>query len=53
MLAKATELAPVPLPAAAGSAGGRFAREPGEYQMRGGAQLTLIRGGAAEPETTP
>ncbi len=52
MLERATENTPPALPAAAGSPTGRFAREPGEYQLRGGTGLTLIRGGAAEPETT-
>ena len=57
MLEKALDTQdPVP-PAAAGSAGGRFARDPGEYATRGTAQLTLIHGGAytahPETETTP
>lgn len=46
MLEKATEREQPVLPAAAGSPGGRFARDPGEYAMRGGVQLTLIPGGA-------
>ena len=52
MLAKATENDPTVLPAAAGAPGGRFARDPGEYAMRGGTQLTLIRGGAASTGQT-
>jgi hypothetical protein len=58
MLEKATEREQPQLPAAAGTPTGRFARDPGEYAMRGGTQLTLIRGGASgaaadtEPETT-
>jgi transposase len=52
MLAKATEREQPALPAAAGSAGGRFARDPGEYSRRGGVQLTLIPGGAATTATT-
>jgi hypothetical protein len=50
MLARATENDTTTLPAAAG-APGRFARDPGEFAMRGGTQLTLIRGGAAATET--
>ncbi len=57
MLERATEADPPVLPAAAGAPTGRFAREPGEFTMRGGTQLTLIRGGDAasnhEQETTP
>jgi len=58
MLAKATEKDQPSLPAAAGAPTGRFARDPGEYAMAGGAtQLTLITGGLTaptlEPETTP
>ncbi len=45
MLANATEHTRPVLPAAAGSPGGRFARDP-EYR-RGSIQLTLIPGGAA------
>ncbi|MDP3971427.1 MAG: IS21 family transposase [Candidatus Nanopelagicales bacterium] len=56
MLDKATERDVTVLPAAAGSATSRFARDPGEYAMTGGTQLTLIRGGASpahtESETT-
>ena len=52
MLDKATERAQPALPAATGSAGGRFARDPGEYAMRGGVQLTLIPGGAAPSADT-
>jgi hypothetical protein len=58
MLARATETNRPVLPAAAGSPTGRFARDPGEFAMAGGAtQLTLIPGGLAAPtpekETTP
>ncbi len=60
MLERATEADPPALPAAAGSATGRFARDVGEFAMRGGTQLTLIRGGRSsadphdsEPESTP
>jgi transposase len=58
MLARATEKNQPVLPAAAGSPTGRFARDPGEFAMAGGAtQLTLIPGGLAAPtpekETTP
>ena len=49
MLAKATEHQQPVLPAAAGSPGGRFARDPNEYAGRGSVQLTLIPGGATEP----
>ncbi|MFT3874231.1 MAG: IS21 family transposase [Nocardioides sp.] len=49
MLAKATEQQEPVLPAAAGSPGGRFARDPSEYAGRGSVQLTLIPGGATEP----
>lgn len=52
MLDKATERTAPVLPAAAGSTTGRFARDPGEYAMRGGVQLTLIPGGATAPATT-
>lgn len=52
MLAKATEREQPALPAAAGSPGGRFARDPGEYSGHRGVQLTLIPGGAAPPATT-
>ncbi|WP_186526328.1 Mu transposase domain-containing protein [Leekyejoonella antrihumi] len=57
MLEKATERAKPELPTAAGSQTGRFARDPGEFAMAGGAtQLTLIPGGltattTAETET--
>jgi transposase len=50
MLERATENDTNALPAAA-EAPGRFAREPAEFAMRGGTQLTLIRGGAAGTET--
>lgn len=58
MLEKATEKDRPALPAAAGSPTGRFARDPGEFAMAGGAtQLTLIPGGLAattpKTETTP
>jgi hypothetical protein len=65
MLAKATEREQPVLPAAAGSSGGRFARDPSEYsrpgrtgpRTGGSVQLTLIPGGDpatddTEPETT-
>jgi hypothetical protein len=45
MLEKACEREAPILPAAAGTPTGRFARDPGEYAMRGGTQLTLIPGG--------
>lgn len=45
MLELATEHNPPVLPAVAGAATGRFARDVGEFAMRGGTQLTLIRGG--------
>jgi transposase len=48
MLAKATEQQQPALPAAAGSPGGRFARDPGEYTTRRGVQLTLIPGGSTD-----
>jgi len=55
MLEKATEREQPVLPAAAGSPGGRFARDPSEYSARatnpGGVQLTLIPGGAGAPVT--
>jgi transposase len=46
MLERATEQQPV-LPAAAGSPGGRFARDPSEYKPSNGhsVQLTLLSGG--------
>jgi len=57
MLEKALETQAPALPAAAGSATGRFARDPAEYATHGPAQLTLIHGGAhtahPEAETTP
>ncbi|MFI7068643.1 IS21 family transposase [Kribbella sp. NPDC050124] len=53
MLDKATERDKPVLPAAAGSPTGRFARDPGEYTMRGGVQLTLIPGGASGAAGTP
>lgn len=49
MLEKATERQQPVLPAAAGSPGVRFARDPNEYAGRGSVQLTLIPGGATEP----
>ena len=56
MLEKARERQAPTLPAAAGSPGGRFARDPSEYGppsiRRVGVQLTLIPGGAATPATT-
>jgi hypothetical protein len=45
MLAKAREREHPVLPVAAGSPGGRFARDPAEYSGRGSVQLTLIPGG--------
>ncbi len=57
MLEKALETQAPALPAAAGSASGRFARDPAEYATHGPRQLTLIHGGAhtahPELETTP
>jgi transposase len=57
MLERATENDPPALPTAAGSTTARFSRSAGEFAMRGGTQLTLIRGGlhaaATEPEATP
>lgn len=51
MLERATERQQPVLPAAAGSPGGRFARDPAEYSPtnkgRGSVQLTLIPGGEA------
>jgi transposase len=55
MLERATEN-DTARPVAAGSAGGRFARQPDEFAMRGGTQLTLIHGGpsaSSDSETTP
>jgi transposase len=52
MLEKATERGQPVLPAAAGSPGGRFARDPNEYSGRGSVQLTLIPGGASASLTT-
>lgn len=53
MLEKATEREQPVLPAAAGSPGGRFARDPSEFSGRatnpGSVQLTLIPGGADAP----
>jgi len=52
MLQRATENDPPAVPAAAGVSTGRFARDPAEFAMTGGTQLTLIRGGrdtAASP----
>jgi transposase len=51
MLDQARERAQPALPAAAGSPGGRFARDPGEYRSRH-PDLTLIPGGAAAPAST-
>lgn len=57
MLEKATESAQPVLPAAAGTGGGRFARDPAEYSgrhARAGVQLTLIPGGLpAAPHDSP
>jgi len=61
MLEKAIEREQPVLPVAAGSATGRFARDPAEYATRGGSQLRLIPGGVnptnppagPELETTP
>lgn len=52
MLAQAIEHQTPALPAAAASSTGRFARDPGEYALPGGTQLTLIHGGTnpASPE---
>lgn len=44
MCRKAVEARKPDLPAG-GASGGRFARETGEFKMRGGVQLSLIRGG--------
>ena len=52
MLEKATEHQQPVLPAAAGSPGGRFARDPAEYCGPRSVQLTLIPGGAAASPTT-
>ena len=52
MLAKATERQQPMLPAAAGSPGGRFARDPSEYSGRGSVQLTLIPGGETPAGST-
>ena len=52
MLEKATEREQPVLPAAAGSPGGRFARDPSEYSGRGSVQLTLIPGGEAAADST-
>jgi hypothetical protein len=55
MLEKAIEHEQPVLPAAAGSPGGRFARDPSEFSGRatnpGSVQLTLIPGGADAPLT--
>jgi len=54
MLEKATEREQPVLPAAAGSPGGRFARDPSEYTASGktrSVQLNLIPGGADAPLT--
>lgn len=49
MLEKATENTPMPPPRPVAAAGARFARDPAEfatgYSMRGGVQLSLVRGG--------
>ena len=50
MLERATENASPVRPAAAGASTGRFARQPGEFAMRGGTQLTLLHGGAVTTE---
>lgn len=52
MLQRATEQNEPVLPAAAGTSGGRFARDPAEYTGTR-ARLTLIPGGAAAATTTP
>ena len=52
MLEKATEREQPVLPAAAGSPGGRFARDPNEYSGRGSVQLTLIAGGDSTAGST-
>jgi hypothetical protein len=56
MLAKATEREQPRLPAAAGSQGGRFARDPSEYSptnhTRSSVQLTLIPGGDSAGDGT-
>jgi transposase len=52
MLEKATEREQPVLPAAAGSPGGRFARDPSEYSGRGSVQLTLIPGGDSAADGT-
>lgn len=52
MLERATENDSSTLPAAAESPSGRFARDPGEFTLRGGAQLTLIHGGATDAAGT-
>ena len=52
MLEKATEHQQPVLPAAAGSPGGRFARDPAEFCGPRSVQLTLIPGGAAASPTT-
>jgi len=57
MLEKAREREQPVLPAAAGSPGGRFARDPSEYSPRvsrdGSVQLTLIPGGQSTTELPP
>jgi len=55
MLEKACEREQPVLPAVAGAATGRFARDPAEYATQARAQLTLITGGAsaASPEQEP
>lgn len=58
MLEKAIEREQPVLPLTAGSATGRFARDPAQYALPGLAHLTLIHGGASgtaptELETTP
>jgi hypothetical protein len=52
MLDRAREHTEPVLPAAAGAPGGRFARDPAEYQppSRRSTQLTLIPGGADTDE---
>lgn len=53
MLQRATEHAAPVLPAAAGSPGGRFARDPAEYGPPAPPRLTLVPGGAAATTTAP
>jgi transposase len=53
MLAKASEQTTPMLPTAAGSPGGRFARDPVEYVPGRSVQLTLIPSGADSAEGNP